>query len=223
MKVLFSLITALLSLMSCSSAARQADADVLPLPDHLQVGQSVLSRDSITPVPYPVIDATQCSDLAKQSDLDFPDSTQFLGARSVTGKITLEAYKIPTREDSERFFKVYFLTRGKSQDVIDAINLGEFHTSEYQGQPRFGGNRFYTTDATVTFDGDSHFALHRLMTLTSIFLKNHRLTEMWRVEWDNRYEITEDGHFNFLGQQETYRTDDLVDPAIDEFKSRDLP
>ena len=58
------------------------------------------------------------------------------------------------------------------------------------------------------------------MTLTSLYLKNHTLTEAWRVEWDNHYEITEDGHFNFKGQQETYRTDGVDDPVIEQYKSR---
>ena len=105
--------------------------------------------------------------------------------------------------------------------VVDAIDLGEFHTSEHQKPMTFGGNRFYTTDAELRFDGDRHIILHRVMTLTSIYLKDHRLTELWRVEWDNHYEITADGHFTFKGQQETNRSpSDINDPTIEEFKSR---
>ena len=53
--------------------------------------------------------------------------------------------------------------------------------------------------------------------------KDHTLTEMWRVEWDNRYEINRNGKFIFKGQQETYRTDGVDDPVIEQFKSRNLP
>ena len=59
------------------------------------------------------------------------------------------------------------------------------------------------------------------MTLTSLFLKNHTLTEMWRVEWIDNYDIDNTGHFVFKGQQETLRTpNDLNDPTIDDFKAR---
>ena len=88
---------------------------------------------------------------------------------------------------------------------------------------RFGGNRFYTTDAELRFDGKDRFTVHRVMTLTSLFLKDHTLTEMWRVEWDNRYEINSNGKFIFKGQQETMRTEGVDDPVIEQFKSRNLP
>lgn len=194
---------------------------IISLPDTLQIGQSVLSRDTVEQMEYPVLDEEQRIGLDRQMTLDVPDGTQLIGVRPVKNGITLDAFKVPTGEDPNQF-KVYFVTRSGKGAVIDCIDLRDFHTSEHQGPMRFGGNRFYTTDATVTFIDASHFTLHRVMTLTSLYLKDRRLTEMWRVEWDDNYEITADGHINFNGQQETYRTEGLDDPIIEEFKSRDI-
>lgn len=157
-----------------------------------------------------------------QSGLDMPDSTRLIGVREAGKSCSLVAYQVPG-DDDRGFFKVYLMTHREGGTVIDALDLHEFHTSEHQGPMRFGGNRFYTLDSSVTFDGKDHFTVHRVMTLTSIYLKDHTLTEGWRVEWDDNYKITSDGHFNFTGQQETYRTDGIDDPIIEEFKSRNLP
>ena len=192
------------------------------LPDTLQIGQNILIRNTVEKTEYPVLNEEQRHRLDRQMTLDVPDSTQLIGTRPVNNGITLEAYKVPTGENPN-LFKVYFVTRSDKGAVIDWIDLRDFHTSEHQGPMRLGGNRFYTTDATVTFDDASHFTVHRRMTLTSLYLKNHTLTELWRVEWDNRYEITDDGKFLFKGQEETHRTDGVDDPVIEEYKSRDLP
>ena len=192
------------------------------LPDTLQIGQNILIRDTVETTEYPALDEEQRLGLDRQMTLDVPDSTQLIGTRPVNNGITLEAYIVPTGENPN-LFKVYFVTRSDKGAVIDWIDLRDFHTSEHQGPMRLGGNRFYTTDATVTFDDASHFTVHRVMTLTSLYLKNHTLTELWRVEWDNRYEITDDGKFLFKGQEETHRTDGVDDPVIEEYKSRDLP
>lgn len=191
------------------------------LPDTLQVGQSVLSRDSIGSENYPVLDEKQREGLARQMSLDVPDSIQLIGVRPAGSGIILDAYKVPLGEDPNHF-KVYLVTHDSKGVVVDAIDLHEFHTSEHQGPMRFGGNRFYTTDAVVTFEGPNRFTLHRVMTLTSLYLKDHTLTEAWRVEWDNNYEIDGDGHFVFLGQHETNRTPaDIDDPIITTYQSRD--
>ena len=174
---------------------------------------------------------TGCNGISNNKETNtLPDSlqvmledAQLINTRSAGKGITLEAYRIPTGEDSVQF-KVYLVThKGKGQ-FVDALDLHEFHTREHKGPMTFGGNRFYTTDAELRFNGDRHIILHRVMTLTSIYLKDHSLTEAWRVEWDNHYEIDDSGHFVFKGQQETLRNpSDLNDPIIDTYKSRDLP
>ena len=209
-------------LMGCSGTIKQGEDDGLALPDSIDVGQSTLSRDSIAPFPYPVLTAEQRDELMRQSGLEVPDSIRLLGTRQIEGKFSLAAYLIPLGENPS-LFKVYLITRDNDGAVIDALDLREFHASEYQGRPRFGGNRFYTRDATLTFDGQRRFTQHVVMTLTSLYLKDHRLTEMWRIEWDNNYEITADGHFRFLDQHETYRSDDIDDPTIPQYQSHDLP
>ena len=219
MKMMIALVACIL--MTGCGGTLYSPQHINSLPDTLQIGQSVLSRDTVEQMEYPVLDEEQRIGLDRQMTLNVPDGTQLIGVRPVKNGITLDAYKVPTGEDPNQF-KVYFVTRSGKGVVIDCIDLRDFHTSEHQGPMRFGGNRFYTTDATVTFVDASHFTLHRVMTLTSIYLKDHRLTEMWRVEWDDNYEITADGHINFTGQQETYRTEGLDDPIIEEFKSRDI-
>lgn len=219
MKTIISLLATLL-ITSCGGITDN-NKKMNTLPDVLQVGQSILSRDSIEQVDYPTLTAEQCSDLARQTSLDVPDDIQLIGTRAVDKGITLAAYKIPIGENPN-LFKVYLVTHDNKGAVIDALDLREFHTSANKGPLRFGGNRFYTTDSELTFDGNRRIVLHRKMTLTSLYLKDHTLTELWRVEWDNRYEIS-DGHFVFKGQQETFRTADVDDPVIEEYKSRDIP
>lgn len=213
-------LAAFLMITSCGGITNNRAMNTLP--DIVQMGQNLLSRDTIQQNEYPVINDKQHSDLARVTKVDVPDNTMFIGVRSAGNGFTVEAYNVPTGEDPNQF-KVYLLTRDKSGVIVDNLDLHEFHTSEHQGPMRLGGNRFYTTDAELRFDDANHFTLHRVMTLTSIYLKNHQLTEAWRVEWDNRYEINGKGHFQFVGQQETFRTEGLDNPIIEEFKSRDLP
>ena len=213
------ILAATLMMMGCSGINNTQQMNTLP--DTLQVGQSLLSRDTVEQVAYPVVSQEQRLALRHQAVPDMPAGTQLLGARPAGKGLVLEAYKIPTGENPNQF-KVYLLTCDGKGAVVDAIDLHEFHTSEHKRPMTFGGNRFYTTDAELRFDGDSHVTLHRVMTLTSLYLKDHTLTELWRVEWNNHYEIDDNGHITFKGQQETYRTDGLDDPVIDEFKSRDL-
>jgi len=225
MNHLITIIAALL-LTGCNgiNTAKQINAmaiDYPVLPDNVQVGQSLLSRDTIVPDTFPVLNAEQISDLARQTALEVPDSTLLIGMRPVKDGITLAAYKAPIADKHPGRFKVYLTTCDNKGAVIDALDLQEFHTSQYQGRPRLGGNRFYTTDAELRFVDAHHFTLHRVMTLTSLYLKDHTLTEGWRVEWDNNYEITADGHFLFKGQQETLRSHDINDPTIDQYKARD--
>jgi hypothetical protein len=217
MKSFLMLATSLI-IMSCSGINNTKQMNTLP--DVLQMGQSILSRDTVEQVDYPTLTHDQCIVLRQQTSLDVPDNTQLIGVRPAGDKKSLDALKVPTGDDPNQF-KVYLLTHSDKGVFIDAIDLGEFHTSEHQGPMRLGGNRFYTTDAELRFDGPDHFTLHRVMTLTSLYLKDHSLTEAWRVEWDNLYEITADGHFQFKGQQETYRSNNIDDPIIDDFKSRD--
>ena len=211
---------ALLLLIGCNGVTNTKQMNTLP--DVVQVGQSPLSRDTIAPVKYQELTTAQCATLAKQSGLDVPDSTCLIGVRDIDGTHSLAAYKAPRGEDPNDF-KVYLMTHTGSGEVIDALDLGPFHVSESQLPLRFGGNRFYTLDSSLTFDGERNFVVHRAMTLTSLYLKNHQLTEMWRAGWDDQYEISKDGHFIFKSQQETYRTEGIDDPMIEEFKSRTRP
>lgn len=221
MKQIIALATVLL-FTGCNgfSTAKQMNKENT-LPDILQVGQNILIRDTVEQTEYPTLTDEQRDGLARQLTLDVPDGIQLIGERTVEKGIALEAYKAPTGEDPN-LFKVYLVTRSDKGAVIDWVDLREFHTSEHQGPMRIGGNRFYTTDATLHFDSATHFTLHRVMTLTSLYLKDHTLTEMWRVEWDNHYEINK-GRFIFKGQEETYSSKHSDDPNIDEFKARDLP
>ena len=215
MKTMIALIASVL-MTGCGGINTAKQVNNLPtLPDVIQLGHSVLSRDSIPAYSFPTITEQQRKELGEV----VPDDTQVIGMREIEGKCTLEAYLIPQSEEPNDF-KVYLMTRGKDGHRIHNIDLGRFHTSEHQGPMRFGGNRFYTTDAELTFTDDSHFTVHRVMTLTSHYLKDHTLTEMWRVEWDDNYEIDGKGYITFIGQQETYRTEGVDDPAIEEFKSR---
>lgn len=194
------------------------------LPDVLEVGHNLLERDSIEQDTFPYLGHEQCVTLAGQIALDVPDSTQLIGARPAGEGIFLEAYKVPVGE-GPNLFKVYLVTRTRDNKGVhvDALDLREFHTCEYQGQPRFGGNRYYTLDTRISFEGKTGFTVHRLMTLTSLFLKDHRLTEMWRAEWDNNYTIGDDGRIRFEEQCENYRTAGVDDPMIEEYQTRDLP
>jgi len=195
--------------------------DSLVLANKIAIGSNPLFRDSIFPAPGILLNKDQRSQLGRQSGLEMTDSVQFIGVRSIDKTLTMAAYLVPLGEDPNHF-KVYLMTHGKDGTVVDALDLHEFHTTDHQMPLRFGGNRFYTTDATVIFDDTHHFIVHRVMTFTSLFLKNHQLTELWRVEWDNDYEITADGHFKFNGQHETSRTNNPDEKMVDEYKSRDL-
>ena len=209
----------ILSIMGCNSINTKGQMSTLP--DTLQLGQSLLSRDSVELPEYPVVTQEQRTALQSRITDDIPVGTEFIGSRSVGKDIILEVYKAPIGKEP-KMFKVYLVTRKSDGTVIDAVNLREFHTSENQKPIRIGGNRFYTTDAELRFDGDQHIILHRVMTLTSLYLKDHRLTEIWRVEWDNHYEIDAKGHINFTSQQETLRSPaDINDPTIDEYQARD--
>ena len=225
-------LTATLLIMACSNI--HTNSQISTLPDTLQVGHSILSRDTAQAASFPVLTAAQCRELAAQTGLAVPDSSRLIGMRPFNDEITIAAYQIPTGENPNQF-KVYLVAHvgsmaqvGKghlSRDihVWDHLDLGVFHTSEHQKPLRFGGNRFYTTDAELRFDGNDRFTLHRVMTLTSLYLKDHRLTELWRVEWDNHYGISEEGRFYYEGQQETLRTPaDLDDPMITDYQARDL-
>lgn len=219
MKTMIALIASLM-ITGCANHKSYLKT-VNQIPDVLQIGQSLLSRDTIEEVDYPILTREQCESLHRLTTFEVPDSTRFIGIRPISKTLTLEAYKVPAGEDTNHF-KVYFVTRDNKGGVIDALDLREFHTSEHQQPMRLGGNRFYTTDASITFDGEVGFTLHRVMTLTSLYLKDHSLTEAWRVEWDNHYEITNTGRILFKGQQETLRSPVIDDPVIDEYKSRDL-
>lgn len=220
MKTMIALIASLM-ITGCANH-NSYPKTVNEIPDVLQIGQSLLSRDTIEEVDFPVLTQEQCNSLHRLTTFEVPDSTRLIGIRPIGKTFTLEAYKVPTGEDANHF-KVYLVTRDHKGAVVDALDLREFHTSEHQKPMRLGGNRFYTTDASISFNDDSSFTLHRVMTLTSLYLKDHRLTEAWRVEWDNRYEIASDGHILFKGQHETLRTPaDLDDPVINDYQARDL-
>ena len=195
MKIILTLAASLL-MTSCSGITNNQQMNLLP--DTLQMGQNLLEHgDIIEPA---------------------PDITQCLGTRQVQGAISLDAYQVPTGEDINQF-KILMVTRDDKGTPIDSLDLGEFHTSEPQKPLRLGGNRIYTTDATVTIDDSGHVTRHVVMKLNGIYLKDHSITELWRVEWEDRYEITADGRFHFVGRQETYRTEGVDDPMIEEFKS----
>ena len=216
------LIIAAILLMACNNLNTAPQNDSLPaLPDELRIGRNALSRDTVPAFSFPTITDDQRMTLQLKSGLVVPDSTMVIGSRKVNGNCTLEAYLVPSGEIPSDF-KIYLTTRGSDGYGIHTIELDRFHTCQYQGKPRLGGNRYYTTDAELRFDGDTRFTLHRVMTLTSIFLKDHSTHEMWRVEWDNLYEIDASGHIIFIGQQETLRSPaDLDDPVIDQYMSHD--
>ena len=226
MRLIIMIVVAML-MTGCNSITTAKQMSIQPidqpaLPDLLVVGKNLLSRDTVPVAVYTELDEEQCAALAQQTGLEVPDDAQLIGIREIDKKHCLAAYRIPVDGDSLHF-KVYLVVLNKDGSVADAIDLHEFHTSEHQGPMRLGGNRFYTTDAELRFDNSNHFTLHRVMALTSLYLKNHTLTECWRVEWDNHYEITEDGRFRYLEQQETTRKPaELEDPMIEEYKSRDL-
>ena len=213
------ILAAMLMMMGCGGINNTKQMSSLP--DIVQLGQNILSRDSVEQAAFPVITEDQRSGLTRFTSLDVPESTLFIGERAAGNGFTLEAYKVPTGEDPNQF-KVYLITRDKKDVIVNFLDLHEFHTSEHKRPMTFGGNRFYTTDAHISFDGQQHFTLHRVMTLTSLYLKNHTLTELWRVEWDNRYEIDDNGKFKFIEQEETTRTEGLDDPMIEEYQSRDI-
>lgn len=230
MKLLITLAAGL-AMMGCNSVKTNGQMNILP--DTLQLGHSLLSRDTVTTVTYPLLTAAQCRELADQTGFSVPDSSRLIGMRPFNDEITIAAYQIPTGEDPNQF-KVYLVAHvgnlaqvskghlSRDIKVWAYLDLGEFHTSEHQGPRRFGGNRFYTTDAVLHFDDENHFTVHRVMTLTSLYLKDHTLTEGWRVEWDNHYGISEEGRFYYDGQQETLRTPaDIDDPIIEQYQSRD--
>lgn len=232
MKTMIALAATLL-IMGCNSINTNGQMKYT-LPDTLQVGHSLLSRDTIQIDTFPTLTVEQCRELADQTGFSVPDSARLIGMRPYNDEITIAAYQIPTGEDPNQF-KVYLVAHvgnfaqvskghlSRDIHVWAYLDLGEFHTCEYQGRPRLGGNRYYTTDATLHFDNDSHFTLHHVMTLTSLYLKDHTLTELWRVEWDNQYEIDSNGYFIFKSQQETLRTPaDLDDPVINDYQARDL-
>ena len=230
MKTMIALAAALM-IMGCNSIKTNGQMNTLP--ELVQVGHSLLSRHTIHPDTFPTLTAAQCRELADQTGFSVPDSARLIGMRPFNDEITIAAYQIPTGEDPNQF-KVYLVAHvgnleqvskghlSRDIHVWDNLDLGEFHTSEHQKPLRFGGNRFYTTDAELRFDDAAHFTLHRVMTLTSLYLKDHSTNEMWRVEWDNRYGISEEGRFYFIDQQETLRTPaDLIDPVIEQDQSRD--
>ena len=212
-------LAATLMITGCSGISNTRQINTLP--DIVQVGQNLLSRDTIEEAEYPTLTREQRLALGKQTKSEVPAGTQLIGERSVGKGFILSVYKIPTGKDPNQF-KVYLVTSKGDSTVVDAVDLREFHTSEHQQPMRLGGNRFYTTDSELRFDGNDHIILHRVMTLTSLYLKDHRLTEIWRVEWDNNYNIDPNGHFTFHSQQETHRSpSDINDPMIEEYQSRD--
>ena len=223
-KTIIAAVVGLLMIGCVGNHTGKKQTSLKSLPDVLEVGHNLLERDSIEQDTFPYLGHEQCVTLAGQIALDVPDSTQLISTRPAGKGIFIEAYKVPVGEDPN-LFKVYLVTRTRDNKGlhVDALDLREFHTCEYQGQPRFGGNRYYTLDTRISFDGKTGFTVHRLMTLTSLFLKDHRLTEMWRVEWDNNYTIGDDARIRFEEQCENYRTAGVDDPMIEEYQTRDLP
>ena len=205
----------------CGGISKTANQmDNLPaLPDVLQLGHNVLSQDTVPAFTFPIITEDQRMKVRLKSFTDLPDSTKFIGVREIGERLTLEAYLVPLSENPNDF-EVYLMTRGSDGWGIHCIDLGRFHTSEHQGPMRFGANRYYTHDSSLTFDGMTHIVWHHTMTLTGIYLKDHRLTELWRVEWDDHLEIDDKGYISRTSQQETYRTEGVDDPVIEEYKSR---
>lgn len=199
-----------------------APDSALRLDTLMQVGDKALTRpDSMRQVNYPALDEARCAMLARQSGLDVSHGIQLVGIRDIGGKMTLAAYRVPVGGNGEEF-KVCLMTHANDGAVIDAIGLGAFHTCESKQPRTFGGNRFYTLDSEVAFDGERHFTLRRTATFSGLYIKDHSTHEMWRVEWDNHYGINEEGRFYFIDQQETLRTPaDLIDPVIEQYQSRD--
>lgn len=213
------LTIAIILLMGCNSINTSKQMNSLPpLPDELQVGQNVLSSDSLPAISFPTITEDQRSMLHLRAGLVVPDSTKLIGVREIDGKCTLEAYWVPLSDDPNDF-KVYLITRSSDGYGIECIDLGKFHISEHQGPMRFGGNRFYTLDTSVTFDGKTRITVHRTLALTSIYLKDHSLTQLWRVDWDDHYKIDNKGHFTLISQTETLREGSPDEETVNQYKS----
>ena len=184
---------------------------VLQIDTLLQVGDHTLTHpDSVSQVNCPTLDEAHCDLLARQSGMDLPHGVQFVGMRDIGNGMTLAAYRVPDGGNGEEF-KVCLMTHANDGAVIDAIGLGAFHACESKQPRTFGGNRFYTLDSEVAFDGERHFTLRRTATFSGLYLKDHRVTPLWRADWENAFDITADGHFRFTGQRETYRSPDGID------------
>ena len=221
MKTLIAIVTLLL--MGCNNINTTKQMSSLPaLPNELQLGRNVLSQDSFPELAYPVITDDQRMTLQLKSGLTVPDSTLVIGMREIAGKRTLEAYLVPLSEDPNDF-KVYLTTRGSDGYGIHTLDLGRFHTQEHKGPMRLGGNRFYTHDISATFDSTVRVVVHHALTLTSIYLKNHTLTEGWRVEWDDEYVIDNKGFFTLKSQHETLRNGIPEEEIVEQYMAQNRP
>ena len=218
MKMIIALATSIL-LAGCGGINQTGQTNDLPaLPNEFQVGQNALEMDTLQEYDFPVITEEQRMTLHQKSGVVVPDSTLFIGVREIEKKRTLEAYLVPSREVPNDF-EVYLVTRGSDGWGIHCMIMGHFHTIEHQGPIRIGVNRFYTHDSSITFDGTAHIVRHHTLTLTSLILKGHRLNQLWRVEWDDDYKIDDKGYITFTGERETFRTDSIDDPVIEEYMS----
>ena len=74
-------ITIAASLMITACGGTYLPNGVGMLPDTLQVGKSILSRDTIEPTAYPLLNHDQRTGLAGQLSLEVPDSTQIIGQK----------------------------------------------------------------------------------------------------------------------------------------------
>ena len=187
------------------------------LPNELHLGHNVLTQDSIPSFNYPTITEEERLNLHLKSGVEVPENTKVIGVREIEGKRTLEAYLVPLGEDPNDF-KVYLMTRGSDGNCIESMDLGRLHKSEHQGPMRFGGNRFYTLDTSISFNGKTGFTVHYTLTLTSIYLKNHQLTQMWRVDWDDEYEIDNDGRPIIKNRKETLREGTPAEEVVEQYK-----
>lgn len=89
-------LTATLVIMACSNI--HTNSQISTLPDTLQVGHSILSRDTAQAASFPVLTAAQCRELAAQTGLVVPDSSRLIGMRPFNDEITIAAYLIPDRK-----------------------------------------------------------------------------------------------------------------------------
>ena len=94
MKMIIALAASIF-ITGCGGVTNTKQMDTLP--DVIQVGQSILNRDSIPATDYPTLDDSARQELSLLTGFDVPAGTQLIGEREAINGIKLKAYA--TRDD----------------------------------------------------------------------------------------------------------------------------